>query len=226
VLAIGDFPGKSGYRAVAVGVGTTGGTIASTRCGPGPARAGPGPGRAGRMPGAGALSSSAAAGADQPAASLVQAGAHPGRGLRLEPRQLLPHPRPRRGCAPARGGQHGGAGGRVREHDLPGERCATGAKGSGCRAEAGGTGGGSRADPAAGQLTPGGALVARFRPHAPGIPSLRWYSRFWAPSQPRRDHRRRSRTRRSRELAGPRLATTGKSRSRTRTHRRIPGTWR
>ena len=56
---------------------------------------------------------------DQLAADLVQAGAHPGAGLHLEPHQLLLDPRlPAEHPHQLRGGQHGGAVRRVQEHEL------------------------------------------------------------------------------------------------------------
>ena len=56
---------------------------------------------------------------DQLAAEVVQAGAHPGSGLHLEPHQLLLHPRlPAEHPHQIRAGQHSGAGGRVQEHEL------------------------------------------------------------------------------------------------------------
>jgi len=56
---------------------------------------------------------------DQLAAGLVQAGAHPGSGLHLEPHQLLPHPRlPAEHPHQLGSGQHSGASGRVQQHEL------------------------------------------------------------------------------------------------------------
>ena len=56
---------------------------------------------------------------DQLAAEVVQAGAHPGSGLHLEPHQLLLDPRlPAEHPHQLGAGQHGGAGGRVQEHEL------------------------------------------------------------------------------------------------------------
>ena len=56
---------------------------------------------------------------DQLAAEVVQAGAHRGSGLYLEPHQLLLDPRlPAEHPHQLGGGQHRGAGGRVQEHEL------------------------------------------------------------------------------------------------------------
>ena len=56
---------------------------------------------------------------EQLAAQVVQAGAHPGSGLHLEPHQLLRDPRlPAEHPHQIGAGQHGGAGGRVQEHEL------------------------------------------------------------------------------------------------------------